>query len=82
MCECWQNMFVLVDRLKGERLTQYRRLEDQLGPRDEWRIGEDVTATLGLSLSDAGCRALSVAPRHYPAGSRERIFHLLRILLR
>ena len=44
----------------GEQRAQWCRLEGLPGPRDQWRADEDRTAARGLSLSEAGCRALGV----------------------
>ena len=46
--------------LTGERLAQFHRLERLPGPRDKWRVGEDIAAAYGLSLSETGCRTLGV----------------------
>ena len=43
-----------------ERRAQFCRLGKLPGPRDEWRAGEDFTAARGLSLSEAGRKALGV----------------------
>ena len=37
--------------LRGERLTQYCRLESLPGPQDRWRAAEGRSATLGQTLS-------------------------------
>ena len=46
--------------LVGERRAHFCRLGKLPGPRDEWRVGEDFTAARGMSLSEAGCKALGV----------------------
>ena len=46
--------------LEGERLAHFHRLERLPGPQDEWRIGEELAAARGLSLSEAGRRSLGV----------------------
>ena len=44
--------------LEGERLAHFHCLEGLPGPQDNWRIGEDLAAAHGLSLSEGGCRTL------------------------
>ena len=39
-------------------MAHFHRLERLPGPQDEWRIGEDLAAAHGLSLSEGGRRTL------------------------
>ena len=41
-------------------MAHFHRLEGLPGPQDKWRIGEDLAAAHGLSLSEGGRRTLGV----------------------
>ena len=44
--------------LAGERRPHFRHLGGLPGPRDAWRVGEDLTVAFGASLSEAGCKLM------------------------
>ena len=46
----------------GEQLAQYRRLESAPGHKDQWKVLEDRTATMGQALSAKGCEEMQVNP--------------------
>ena len=61
VCVCvWQLMCSSESDLVGERRAHFHRPGGLPGPRDQWRVGEDLTAAFGMSLSEAGCSTLGV----------------------